>query len=229
MHNAHHRSPLANRRGRSAFTMMELMLVMAILAAIAAMSWPAVSRAYEGLRLKKAGEQLQAAFGHARVQAMTSGVSQVFTFQPGTGQYTVSSLQDGSETTESDSAAASSSSATISPSPSSTPAAAPAGSSVTTGDNGSGCVYQLPDGYLFAGSQRVLDSRAATAESEISGNSTSSADTPPVLFYPDGTASEAVVTISNPTGRSISVTLRGLTGVARMGDIFTGEAPNEAH
>jgi hypothetical protein len=63
------------------------------------------------------------------------------------------------------------------------------------------------------------------AESQLPSDSSSSDAAPPVLFYPDGSASEAVVTISDKTGRSIPVSLRGLTGVARMGDVFTGEAP----
>ena len=42
---------------------------------------------------------------------------------------------------------------------------------------------------------------------------------PPVLFYPDGTASDASVLLSNERGLTLRVTLRGLTGIARPGEI----------
>jgi hypothetical protein len=93
---------------------------------------------------------------------------------------------------------------------------------MSSNDSGGGCNYQLPDGYAFIEGNRVLDARAAVSESEISGDG-SSTTTPPILFYPDGTTSEATVTIGNQYGGRISVSLRGLTGVARMSDVFSGE------
>ena len=41
----------------------------------------------------------------------------------------------------------------------------------------------------------------------------------PILFYPDGTSSNALVTLCNPYGRTIDVRLRGLTGVPIVGTI----------
>ncbi|HTQ38114.1 MAG TPA: prepilin-type N-terminal cleavage/methylation domain-containing protein [Pirellulales bacterium] len=222
MDNANKQLPIAKRYLRSGFTLVELMLVLAVLAVFAAMAWPSIHRAYESVLLKDAAQQVQAAFGHARVQAMTSGVSQVFHFEQGTSQYTISALQDDTAATESDSTSDSTAVSTMTLGGNSP--AASAGTSNASGDASAGCAYQLPDGFTFTSGNRVLDARAAAAESEASGNS-SSDNAPPVLFYPDGTASEAVVTISNQYGRNISISLRGLTGVARMSDIFSGEAP----
>jgi prepilin-type N-terminal cleavage/methylation domain-containing protein len=232
-----------SRNFRQGFTLLELMLVLGLLVMVGAIAWPSIQKAYEGIRLKKTAEQVMAAFGHARVLAMTTGVTQAFRFEPGTGQYTMTSVQDDSAAVDADasgsaSAAAGTSSSGTSSSTDSSSATDPnanssAGSSsnpngMTSGNAAGSCAYQLTDGFAFAKGERVLDTRAALAESELpedasSGGSSDAA--PPVLFYPDGTTSEAVVTIADKTGRSISVTLRGLTGVARMGDVFTAETP----
>ena len=243
------------RRFRQAFTLLELMLVLGLLVAVMALAWPAIQHAYQGIRLKKTADQVVAAFGHARVLAMSTGVTQVFRFQPGTGQYTKMAMGDDSQGVDSDASGAASamvgstahgdsavavnstggdsSAAPMSSNPpdsnaSNSSSSSVYGSSISNSAVGS-CSYQLNDGYVFAKGQRTLDARAALAESELPNSDTSAGDTsddaPPILFYPDGTASEAMVTVSDKTGRSISVSLRGLTGIARQGDAFTGEAP----
>jgi len=43
----------------------------------------------------------------------------------------------------------------------------------------------------------------------------------PILFYPDGTTSTARLLLRNEYDRSIELSLRGLTGVARVGELKT--------
>jgi hypothetical protein len=45
----------------------------------------------------------------------------------------------------------------------------------------------------------------------------------PILFYPDGTASDATVVLENEYRRRIELTLRGLTGVATVGELYETE------
>ncbi len=179
---------------------------------------------------------------------MSTGVTQAFRFQPGTGQYTMMSLQDDSQGVDSDASGATSAmvgsalsgGVTATSSGALADASATNGttnpndpnsasiSGTTSGQTPGSCAYQLTDGFVFTKGERTLDARAAATESQLSSNDSAdgtSDNAPPILFYPDGTTSEAVVTVSDKTGRSISVTLRGLTGVSRLGDIFTGEAP----
>ncbi len=197
------RSPQSpNRNRRSGFTLMEMMLVVVVLAAMGAIAWPLVSRAYEGVKLKNAALDVRAAFNRARVEAMTSGVARAFHFVPSTGNYSVDIVQDGSEAVEGN------------------------GTTTNTGTSrtsGSACTYTLPDGFVFQTAERTLDSRASMAESALSGTGIDTS-TPPVLFYPDGTASEATVTIANQYGRSIAVSLRGLTGISRLGEVMSADA-----
>ena len=237
------RSHFANLRpARHAFTLLEMMLVLGLLVMVGALAWPSLQRAYDGIRLKKTAEQVMAAFGHARVQAMSTGVAQAFRFQPGTGQYTLMAMADDSGGVDSDasgaaSAMAGSTARTSAPSSDSTSSSAgasaanssdpnsPSASGGSSSSSSGSCGYQLNDGFVFVKGDRTADARSALTESQLPSDSSSSDAAPPVLFYPDGTASEAVVTISDKTGRSIPVSLRGLTGVARMGEVFTGEAP----
>src|SRR5262249_20225477 len=162
---------------------------------------------------------VMAAFGRARVQAMSTGVAQAFRFQPGTGQYTVMATVDASQGVDSDASGMTSAMAgptlhnttptssgggftTSDPSPAPTtvtPGSSSAGSSSrTTGS----CGYQLIDGYAFTKGDRVLDTRAAVTESMLADSQSSdgtSETAPPVLFYPDGTTSDATVTIGDKT------------------------------
>jgi len=239
-----------SRRLRSGFTLFELMLALGLFVMVGAIAWPAIQRSYEGIRLKKTAEQVMAAFGHARVLAMSTGVTQTFRFQAGTGQYTMMAMQDDSAGVDSDASGAasalagstakgglSSSDASSAPTDPNANSSSAANSTDPSASNSSGsssgnttglCAYQLNDGFVFAKGERTLDARAAQAESALPTDASSagaSDSAPAILFYPDGTTSEAVVTVSDKTGRSISVSLRGLTGVARMGDVFSGEAP----
>jgi prepilin-type N-terminal cleavage/methylation domain-containing protein len=231
-----------SRNFRQGFTLLELMLVLGLLVMVGAIAWPSIQKAYEGIRLKKTAEQVMAAFGHARVLAMSTGVSQVFRFEPGSGQYTMMAMPDDSAGVDSDASGATSATAgsaspgtSSSPGTSTTATDSSANSSAANSPNPNGpdagntagtCAHQLTDGFIFSKGERVLDTRAALAESELPSSGSSDGATeaaPPVLFYSDGTTSDATVTVSDKSGRSISVSLRGLTGVARMGDIFSAE------
>jgi prepilin-type N-terminal cleavage/methylation domain-containing protein len=99
---------------RPAFTLVELMLVLTIICVIGAMSWPVLKRTFEFARLKSAAEQVQAAFGHARVDALNKGVPQVFHFEPGSPQYSIDVWQDDLASTEGDADSSAASSSTTS-------------------------------------------------------------------------------------------------------------------
>src|SRR5262245_48608432 len=133
-----HRS-LSSRR---AFTLLEVMLVMGILVAVAAIAWPTITRSYESVRLRKAADQVQAGLSHARVEAMSSGVSQVFRFEPNSPRYTITPNQDDSVSLDSTATDTSTASSAVQPSasPSGT-AGSPTGGRT---DPSNPCQHQLP-------------------------------------------------------------------------------------
>jgi len=205
-----HQNPLASRR---AFTLLEVMLVMAILVAVAAVAWPQIHRAYDTVRLRKAADHVQEALSRARVQAMSSGLPQVFRFEPNSPRYTITPVQDETESLDASAAdtSASAASATLT-----------ASSAGNQADSTNPCEHQLPDGFMFSSAQRSSDTRSSVAEGQLN-DATVSSDAPPVFFYADGSSQDAVITISNDNGRSISITLRGYTGITRIGEIFASE------
>ena len=205
-------SPHGHRRlgkQRAGFTLLEIMLVLAILVAMGAIAWPSFSRAYESSKLKATADKVLSILGKARVQAMTSGQTQVFRFQKDSGSYTVEQLADDS--------------ATLDASTTSDTTTTTVGASSSTPD-GKAAATQLPEGYVFSAGDRVLDDRTAAAESAIT-SSNFDTSSPPVLFYSDGTSSEAQLTIANQNGRTITISLRALTGTAHMGEVTAAAVP----
>jgi len=69
----------------------------------------------------------------------------------------------------------------------------------------------LPKGVVFGG----------LSIGGLAAGATEGGWTEPVLFYPDGTSSNAVATLANRVDRTIEVNLRGLTGVAIVGVIHS--------
>jgi len=82
----------------------------------------------------------------------------------------------------------------------------------------------LPEGVTFTGGEVVWDTRA-----EMYGHDTAaflSQDqgwSGPIFFYPDGTTSTARVVLTNERGRRIEVSLRSLTGMVSISEIYTSE------
>lgn len=64
---------VCGKNSRAAFTLLELMLVLAILAVLAAMSMPQMSKTLAGYRLKKSADTLRGEWSRLRVQAMEEG------------------------------------------------------------------------------------------------------------------------------------------------------------
>jgi hypothetical protein len=78
----------------------------------------------------------------------------------------------------------------------------------------------LPEGVVFLVGEAVSDSRGmqieAAAAEEGQYQQTWS---PPILFYPDGTSSDAIIILANRRYQVVEVTLRGITGMSHSGDV----------
>jgi hypothetical protein len=73
-------------------------------------------------------------------------------------------------------------------------------------------------------SETEADSRSAIIAEEAEQSSVTDAVwSEPILFYPDGTATSARLVLKNEHGRSIELTLRGLTGVVSIGTVQSSE------
>jgi prepilin-type N-terminal cleavage/methylation domain-containing protein len=204
--------PPSIRPVRAGFTLMEILLALALLAILGAVAWPYIGNAYSGVRLRSAAQQIQSEWGKARVKAISTGLPHVFRFNTQAGDYSVVPWQEENAAIEASM-----------PIPVSNTTTAPSvpdtittysGAATTTGP-------KLPEGMLFVDIQRTSDTRSVTADSQLNAAGVS-ATAPPVVFYPDGTSTDAVLTITNGKGRNITINLRGLTGITRIGEITAG-------
>jgi prepilin-type N-terminal cleavage/methylation domain-containing protein len=84
---------------RSGFTLLELMLVLAIIAAIGAITFPAFSNVFERQRLQASAEKIRLELDRARLLAMRTGQAQMFECAIGQGKFSVHPLSQQSDMT----------------------------------------------------------------------------------------------------------------------------------
>ena len=202
---------------RRAVTLLELLLTMAVLVALAALTWPAMSRVFDGQRLRMAADQVRAELGAARAEAINSGQVQAMQFQLGAAQYTVQPWQNEIIAMQ-----------TALP-------VATFGTDVSTSQGmlpeSPGRVIQgnLPEGITFfsGGETTAGVGQVAMPTAQPQGFDEPAAamtSTPQsLLFYPDGQTSTAQIWLVNGRGQYIGIELRGLTGVTAVSDITSGE------
>lgn len=196
---------------RSAFTLLELMLVLAMIAVIAALAWPALSSTLATQRLKRSADRVQTELARARNRAMLTGQPQMLRVVLGTGQFRSEPYQGLNYNTSTTSTEGVQALGGANSSANGTPADVRQG--------------QLPDGVVFVAGDAEA-ARPSTGFGETGGNDAESGWSPPILFYPDGTATPATLLLEGLDQRRLQVVLRGMTGVARTTDPYSDQATN---
>lgn len=80
---------ISRRHRRPGLTLLEVLLVTAIILAFAAIAYPTLSAMYGDVRVKAAADQVQAAWTEARANSIEGGIAYRFAVQPGTGKFRV--------------------------------------------------------------------------------------------------------------------------------------------
>ncbi len=177
---------------RSAFTLLELLLVIGVIVAVSAIAAPAVNRSFANQSLTKAADRVRVAMGQARVQAIRSGDVHAVSYAPGRGWLDVVPLNQIAALTSR------------------------VGQRLQQQQLGLTSDYEddlLPGRCVFVAGETVNDARAVDAiQSSANGNQSMQM----ILFYPDGTSQDAALTVQNEVGQLIDVRLRGLTGTASI-------------
>lgn len=207
-----HFHPALNRSPRTCFarpgfTLMEMLLVLAILAVIGAMAWPSIRNLLEAETIRQAAGQVRNCWGKARVLAMKTGRIYAFQYKPGSVEYRLQVWYAADDQLEA--------------SDGSGPVVTPSGIGGQNLPQAAGEGEQrLPEGISFSAGQ-TSDTRgaqvAAEKMSKASGEELSWSS--PIFFYPDGTASAAEVVLAGQDNRLMQLDLRGLTGIARVGPV----------
>lgn len=184
---------------------------MAMLVALAALVYPALERPLAAERLRQAAQQVRAAWAHARVESMSSGLIQVFRYKPESSRYTVQAWEGDDAWLE---VTGTSSSPGLSAAATGARASLYGTEVVAAGEE------SLPEDIIFAESDRAIDARAASVDAALARSDA----TPPILFYPDGTATSAILRLEYPEYEFIvELELRGLTGVVIITDVMGKE------
>jgi hypothetical protein len=213
----------APARRRSGLTMLELLLVLALIVAVGAAAMPAFFGPLENYRLRKSAELVRTQWEKLRIQAMRSGQTMMFRFQVGGNRAQGGPWNTGEDMLEG------------SPFAGGGMMMNPAAAMPAAGGMGlpGGSTYQLeeelPDQVMFVGVEAAASMRDAmiqqTAAAMAGPNQLpeDQAWSPPILFYPDGTSSTVRLLLQNKQQTFIMIRLRGLTGVAEISDLMSAE------
>lgn len=204
----------ALRKSRDGFTLLELMLVLAILVILGSLAAPRFTDLFERQKLNGSATNLRLAFDEARLEAMRTGQSQVFSCVLGASDYTIKPLVLQSDMTNAGAGA------TI---------MSTAGTLVETQETGFVQAAdtqelneseKLEENVTFLSCNVASDLRSYSVAQEAQNSGTGEVNTQSVnsqvIFYPDGTTSTAEVQMKNSRGDVRAVRIRGLTGHSQI-------------
>lgn len=180
---------------RDGVTLIEVLLVLALLVALASVTWPSLEPTLAAYQLRKSVDQLRAEWNQARTTALSSGQTVQFRFTPNGHRFCLETLPE--------------------------PSLAPGGQ---TGISVSQTVFasvhtaSLPETITFVDGTVEEDGSMPASDVAPQAREGWSA---PIQFYPDGTASTVYLTLRNERDQCIQITLRGLTGVVTVGDVHS--------
>jgi prepilin-type N-terminal cleavage/methylation domain-containing protein len=80
---------MTRRTRRPGLTLLEVLLVMAIILALGAIAYPTLDAMYGDVRVKAAADEVRASWTEARARAIEDGRAYRFAVEPGTGKYRV--------------------------------------------------------------------------------------------------------------------------------------------
>ena len=172
---------------RSGFSMLEMILVLAIAIVVAALAVPAVQGTIGNQAIASGADRVRIAMGQARVQAIRTGDVHAFFYQRNGQWFDVAPLTDHQRLTGQRSNGQS-----------------PSIQERELSDN------WLPRQVFFVAAETQNDARSESTR-EASGGAPIDA----ILFYPDGTAQDARILVQDERGRTMAVELRGLNGMTK--------------
>lgn len=211
------------RTSARGFTLLELMLVLAIVVAAASIAIPMVAGPLEGQRLLKAGDQVRAAWNRARVTAMRTGRIHAFRFQLQTNLYVIEPVASPEDYLESGVQQFGPGGLAAGPQQPVPPFAAAQGPAGMSAD-GLLQPKEIGDNVVFVNVASQIDLRSSRVLEQMQNAGDMGAISEPILFYPDGTSSTAQLLLSNDRQEDfVVVKLRGLTGMAYVSSLLTAE------
>jgi len=190
---------------RRGLTLLEVMLVLALLAAMAALMFTGGSIKLQQAAIQSSADDVRAALGRTRLAAIEEGRAYEFVcYEDGSYEARPQvEIEPGAFEDEDDK-----------PAPWRHES-------------------QLPRDVVFVRVQQYPYQDLPLTDDELDEDVEDETDPdvpeegfPPIVFHPDGTSHNAVIELVGPEGRTVEIALRGLTGQAR---VVTPEAPPEEY
>lgn len=200
-------------RPRFAFTLLELLLTLAVLAAITAVAIPQVGLLLGDRRVVRAGEQLRIEMTRLRVDAMRQGRVMVLegmvegNFLRSKPYFSAADSTEALDQTGSQSALLTGATQGIA-------VAAPMETGEATED-----LIELPEDVSIASVGVVSAARGAEIEQLMLADQ-GEGWSRPILFYPDGSTSSAAITLTHTTVGRVIVKIRGITGDVTVSEVL---------
>lgn len=181
------------RRGES---LAEMVVVMSVIVGMASMSWPSIRSSLNKSQLQSAAKQVSADLSKARLTAIQTGVPQQFRFQPEQKCYEIAPKVVGDLNA--------------------------AAQEVSTGDEGQSEEESLVQGELSEGLKFIIaDAKEEQTEETVLASAGEWSD--PIIFYPNGRASQATFELEGDEGMRVEIRLNGMTGTTKLGSLHKTE------
>lgn len=188
---------------RCGYTLLEMLMVLSVLVVMTAIVFPPLNRMYADHFLKRSVEEVRVKLTSTRIHALDSGVTYQFRFEPEGQHYLMIPY-------ESDVLAA--------------PDASSGDSATTLGGASFKYAGKLPEDIRFAFEEDV-DGTAERLPDELLDGLPDAHDlkdaawSPPLLFYPDGTAIDATFRAIDSKSQLVRLSVRGLTGAVTVSSV----------
>ena len=174
---------------RCAFTLTEVLIVLALLLVILTISWPSMMRLNQKQQLKQSAMLIQTQLSAARMRAIENSTAYEFSYERSGRRYSVT------------------------PSLKTNEIVLPGAVEKATATALEAIVGELPSGIVFADHDEMTGRGNEAKGLQANGEDWSV----PIVFYPDGTSDQSDLLLLDRSGQLISIKIRGLTGMAKVG------------
>lgn len=200
-------------RCRPAFTLVELLVVLGVLVVMASLSWPSLMRYVEENSLRQNAELVRRELANTRVLAIESGLTYQFRFEPQGRDFVILPFHDPQVSTND--------SKKVSQNDEPRPAKVKTVVGHLSEGTTFGHVIESSDTPSDTGGHRLGEKWLAMLKD--GALYTDTAWSAPVLFRPHGASADTRLLIRDKSNRSVTFSVRGLTGAVRVGRIQTAE------
>lgn len=193
-------------RGGAGFTLLELLLVLAVLVTVVSLTWPSVVRYVREQDILEGAETTRAAAAGTRIKAIDTGLTYQFRYEPEGRRFVVIPF-DPPETIAASSTVTDGSVSTF---------------PVLSGQLSEECRFVVPADQPIVSEGLPPESFAGLPNA---GELQAAAWGPPILFFPDGTAADATFGIVNEDELRLDLSVRGLTGTLSISPLRKEATP----